>query len=231
MVLLPEDEGELPITRALGDLRMKAVDPRDRLKPEMQASRQRASPPARCRRGSGALTSSLPRLRRPPPAPLAQVVSSTPEVCVVRRSALSAGFLIIASDGVWSCCKSDEAYALVQSKLAVNDNPQWAADQLLAHVVNEQQTSDNVFITVVLLKPAEQPRHHHPGGTPGAALARLAPAHEQAATCTPPTNSPLVAAQRQAAADAELRGPRSAPVAPPAGVATFSQQSVRVGES
>jgi hypothetical protein len=46
MVMLPEDGGELPITRALGDVRMKAVDPKDRLKPERQVRPPRQAPAA-----------------------------------------------------------------------------------------------------------------------------------------------------------------------------------------
>lgn len=255
MVLLPEDGGELPITRALGDLRMKAVDPRDRLKPEMQVHKLAscaqchgcrallASPPvAAGRKAAARYHADLTAVwRLMACVARAQVVSSMPEVCVVRRSLVSAAFLIMASDGVWSCCKSDEAYALVESKLAIDENPQWAADQLLAHVVNEQQTCDNVFVIVVLLKPTETLEQPTSSRAPPLSCTPSMPppprvVREQTANLTPPTNSPLGAACALVDADAELCGMdgavRSALAGTGAvGIATFSQQSVRVGDS
>ncbi|KAG8468149.1 hypothetical protein KFE25_007201 [Diacronema lutheri] len=195
MVTLPDDNGELPITRALGDVRMKAIDPKDRLNPQMQ------------------------------------VVSSMPELCVVPRSTSAQGFLVIASDGVWSCCKSDEAYAIVARQLNADGNPQRAADQLLAHVVMECHTSDNVFITVVLIAPFE-PELTAARGTPSAPPPMPRTARPLSGAHTPPTNSPLVPA-RASLADASADvcgrgGARSARAAPPpTAIATFAL----VGES
>mmetsp|Transcript_3568 Transcript_3568/g.8966 ORF Transcript_3568/g.8966 Transcript_3568/m.8966 type:complete len:190 (+) Transcript_3568:829-1398(+) len=181
MVMLPDDGGELPITRALGDVRMKAVDPKDRLTPERQ------------------------------------VVSSMPEVCIVRRSTSTPGFLILASDGLWSSCSSAEAIAFVDQQFSIHDNPQLAADQLLSHVLLEQSSSDNVYIIVVLMKPSPAV-----ASTPGVLMARpdfAQPNH------TPPTNSPCPSAafgERDSDEHARRRER-------PHGVAAIAQ-SVRVTE-
>lgn len=42
---MPDDGGELPVTRALGDVRMKALDDHDRCKPELQVGRAAHLPP------------------------------------------------------------------------------------------------------------------------------------------------------------------------------------------
>lgn len=215
---------------------MKAIDPKDRLNPQMQVGARAKPRPHMPRSGSGmrrtgaaALTA---RARHAAGAPhCAQVVSSMPELCVVPRSTSAQGFLVIASDGVWSCCKSDEAYAIVARQLNADGNPQRAADQLLAHVVMECHTSDNVFITVVLIAPFE-PELTAARGTPSAPPPMPRTARPLSGAHTPPTNSPLVPA-RASLADASADvcgrgGARSARAAPPpTAIATFAL----VGES
>jgi serine/threonine protein phosphatase PrpC len=134
------------------------------------------------------LLTDLVGLHRPDAS--AQVVSSMPEVCIVRRSTSTPGFLILATDGLWSSCSSAEAIAFVDQQLSIHDNPQWAADQLLSHVLLEQSSSDNVYITVVLLKPEP------PGAasTPSVLMANPEFARQQSQSFTPPTGSPCPSA-------------------------------------
>lgn len=82
-----------------------------------------------------------------------QVVSGVPEVCVLPRSATQQSFVILATDGLWSCCSSAEAIQFVSDHLAGNDSPQAAADSLLNHALMDRQASDNVLITVIVINP------------------------------------------------------------------------------
>lgn len=128
-----------------------------------------------------------------------------PEICVVSRSRASAAFLILATDGLWSCCTSAQAATFVDEKLREHDNPQWAAEQLLQHVLMDMNTSDNVYITVVLVKPVAGPSIGVASLTPGPPAVRPGRARNAfdagmptAGSFTPPTNSPCVGGGRAA---------------------------------
>lgn len=79
--------------------------------------------------------------------------------------------------------RSDPRPALSsRAQLEKHDNPQLAADELLEHVLMELTSSDNVYITVALVKPVAAPE---------AAPARPEFGRQTSAALTPPTNSPL----------------------------------------
>jgi serine/threonine protein phosphatase PrpC len=88
----------------------------------------------------------------------AQVVTAKPEVRTVARCDADL-FILLASDGLWSRCSSEDAAAFVHQRLirGSQGSAQAAAEALVQHALFKLHSSDNTSVVIVHLHGGAQP--------------------------------------------------------------------------
>ena len=139
-------QGELPISRSIGDRRYKAsADNAEAMYETFDVSKQV--------RDTESLRSILLILIRKFPyhrtVTRPQIVTGFPEMEVLQRRDTDA-FILMASDGLWSVCSCEDAAAFVRERLVSGSQgaAQEAAEQLVNHATFELRSNDRLEFAV-----------------------------------------------------------------------------------